>query len=461
MTVVDMCRVTVRSGRPWVPAAVDLALPAWLQLDEILAEVVDLVGVRHETANDDLTERIWLSRIDGCALDGSVTLHENGVRDGDVLLLTAEPIPKPERYSDDLARHVVDVSACADRDIAWPRTMGAVACWWSTGVGATTLAWPGPAEPGSRAVFAVIVAVAATVAAIVASRIDADPLPTLALGTAAAVFGAVAGFLMVPGGPAPPNFFLAAVICSAVSTVLIQVTPCGTTFFMAITAFSTMTAIALAVVAVWPAPTATAGAVLAAASLAMMNVAAKLSILVSGLSPRMPAAIDAAGDDGAAPAAVGARRAARGHQTLTGLLAGFSLSAALGAALVAVTQHTHDAGKGVAFAGVVSAAVILRAGQQRGPVRSTVLLAAGLIATTAVFTLLAMSAPGHATWVGLIAIALGAGALGLTRADIGSRLSPLARRGIEVADYLALAAVVPLACWVGGAFGVVRGMTLA
>jgi type VII secretion integral membrane protein EccD len=192
-----------------------------------------------------------------------------------------------------------------------------------------------------------------------------------------------------------------------------------------------------------------------------MHVAAKLSILVTGLSPRMPNALDALDDEETVPATVGALRARHGHQTLTGLLAGFSLSAALGVALVAADRLSQNVAGRVAFIGVVSAALILRAVHQRGAVRSTAVLAAGLISTAAGFALAASSAPRHAPWVGLIALILGAGALCLTRADFGPRLSPSARRGIEVVDYLALAAVVPLACWVGGLFGFVRGLSLA
>jgi hypothetical protein len=55
---------------------------------------------------------------------------------------------------------------------------------------------------------------------------------------------------------------------------------------------------------------------------------------------------------------------------------------------------------------------------------------------------------------------VGASTLCLTLADVGEWLSPVVRRGIEVVDYLALAAVVPLACWVGGLFGFVRGLSL-
>ena len=80
---------------------------------------------------------------------------------------------------------------------------------------------------------------------------------------------------------------------------------------------------------------------LAAASLAMINAAAKLSIVLTGLSPRMPSSVDAAADEDPLPAGVGALRVARGHQTLTGLLAGFSLSAALGVALVVADRRNH------------------------------------------------------------------------------------------------------------------------
>ncbi len=124
------------------------------------------------------------------------------------------------------------------------------------------------------------------------------------------------------------------------------------------------------------------------------------------------------------------------------------------------TNAVRSRGSGVAFTGVVSVALILRASQQRGAVRSTAILIAGLVSTTAAFTLTALSATQHATEICLVAVVLGAGALFLTGTDVGSRLSPFARRGIEVVDYVAIAAVVPLACWVGGVFDFVRGVSL-
>jgi hypothetical protein len=68
-----------------------------------------------------------------------------------------------------------------------------------------------------------------------------------------------------------------------------------------------------------------------------------------------------------------------------------------------------------------------------------------------------IAAPERAYWVCLLAIAIGLCALG---SALGGTSNPLAHRTIEVLEYLALAAVIPLACWVGGLYGLVRGLSL-
>jgi hypothetical protein len=40
------------------------------------------------------------------------------------------------------------------------------------------------------------------------------------------------------------------------------------------------------------------------------------------------------------------------------------------------------------------------------------------------------------------------------------RLSPIGRRSVELLEYLALAVVVPLACWICGLYGAARSMNL-
>jgi hypothetical protein len=76
-------------------------------------------------------------------------------------------------------------------------------------------------------------------------------------------------------------------------------------------------------------------------------------------------------------------------------------------------------------------------------------------------TQVVFSAPQHAGWLILAAVVLGGAALCLAGADRDTWLSPVARRMVDVVEYVALAAVVPLACWVAGVFGLVRGLGLS
>jgi type VII secretion integral membrane protein EccD len=459
MTDVDLYRITVRAHRSGSSAAVDLVLPAEMELGELMPCIVDLVG---EQFGESLggTERWTLSQVDGSTLKESMTLSENGVRDGGLLLLTTEAVTY-ERTFADMSHYVVDASRPPDRDAGWSQRLAVLAWGWSAGVGGVTLVWPSHLAQGNRAVAAAIVTIAAAVAAVIGSRTELEPNVALSSGATAVAFGAMAGYLLVPGGPAPPNFFLAAAISSAISAVLLNVTSRESVSFIAIAAFSSVVAIAAASATVWPVPTATLGAVLATASLAMLSLAAKVSIFVTGLSPRMPDdASDALGDYATVPVTAGVERAQRGHHVLTGLLAGFSLSAALGTVLIIADEPVADTWVRFGFAAAMAVALIFRACQQHGAARRALVLLSGLISATAAFALVVVSAPKHAFWVCLLAVALGATALCLTRVSFGSRLSPFARRGVEFVDYLALAAVVPMAAWICGVYGLVRGLSL-
>lgn len=448
-----MCRVSVRAMS--MSVAADLALPRRVELGELLPHVVELVGERPEAAQH------WtLSTMGGSILDESMTLEDNGVRDGDVLRLGVDE-QVFDGGSSDVCHYVGAVTEAGDRGDGWSRRRGAIAFLWSTGAGSTALAWPSDSAASVRGAVAAVLALVAALSACLASRFDADTVPTLSLGVTAVAFGAVAGFLMVPGGPAPPNWLLAAVVCAAMAVVLLHATAAGTSLYVAIAALSTMWAIAAAIVAVWPARAATVGAALAAVSLAMLAAAGRITVAVAGLTPHMPSAGGPPTGDEDVPRSIGVARAERAHRTLTGLLVGFALSTASGAVLVAADQHHESPLRRAAFTVIVAAALIVRVAHHVGVVRSTSLLLAGLISATASFAVITSAAPQVDPWLGLIAVALGAGALIMTRTGVSSRLTPSARRAIEIVDYVALAAVVPLACLVGGLFGFVRGMGLS
>ena len=78
-------------------------------------------------------------------------------------------------------------------------------------------------------------------------------------------------------------------------------------------------------------------------------------------------------------------------------------------------------------------------------------VAAGLAVTV-------ISQPAQAHWAALLSVAAGSLALGWLH---GYPVSPVVRRSVEVLEYLILAAVLPMACWVAGLFGLVRGLSLS
>jgi type VII secretion integral membrane protein EccD len=463
MMGIDLCRVSVQSDHNDQPVVVDLALPTRAELGALLPSIVDIVCGRGQiTKPADGTALRWqISPLGGSPLDHSMTLRESGVRDGELLMLTTEDAPGHVPMFDQLHYAVAVASESANRPERSAGYVGAAACLWAAGVSGSLLGWFGARAPsGHQVLVAGTVACAATAAAITASRIRRDPLSSLIMGLVAVVFATVTGHLAVPDGPAPPNLCLAAVAGSTVSIVLVRVTACGTVCLTAIAAFLATVASSAVIAVVWPMPGDALGAGLAVISLMMLSAAAKLSIALSGLSPALPTA-DSTGDDEDTPFDVGAASVIRGHETLTGLLIGFSASAASGALLAAIASHRDETiASVVAFTAIVGVALMLRARHQIGVVRTSAVFSSGLLCTTATFVLAALSAPRLAHWVCALAVVFGVGVLSLTLVDVDARLSPVVRRCVELLENLALVAVIPVGCWVADLFGVIRGLSL-
>ena len=144
---------------------------------------------------------------------------------------------------------------------------------------------------------------------------------------------------------------------------------------------------------------------------------------------------------------------------LTGLVVGSSAAAVVGVALVA--SCGHGAGGhwlvGAVFTGVVGAVLLLRARLHVGIDRVAALVGCGIICVTVAFGLTIVSVPRQASWATVMTVIAGVGALCV---GFGVPVSPVARRSVDLLEYLAVAAVVPLACWVVGLYGVVRGLSL-
>jgi type VII secretion integral membrane protein EccD len=453
----DVCRVAVQAhaGR------VDLTLPVGIPLTQLIPAVVDIIdtqtGTQHGNHRPAAPADWQLSRVGDRPLHPRLTLREIGIRDGDFLLLTPAGTVLTRPKHDDVFIAVSTSPGCTVWTPTAARMVGAITALWLTGLGvaASLHNASGRWASGDPVIPSVIAGIALT-AAVLTRRVYGDALASVTLSVGATTFAAVAGFRAVPGDGAAPRLLLAAAIGTAVSVIAMRSTGCGATPMTAIASFCLLSAAATSGYLTVPMSVSAAGAVLSTASTGLLVLAARLAIWAARLPlPRLyehgvPA------PDG--PIASGGATAKAGHAEaiLTGLVCGFSASAALASILLLV-----DGGVGGAvMASTIAVALLLRSRTHVGRAQTAALLAGGTVCLTALFVRAVLLWPPFAHWTGLVAAVAAATALCLGMTLPAASFSPVVRRSAELTEYLVLAAVAPLACSVCGVFGVVRGLHL-
>ena len=425
----SLCRLTVACCTDDAHRAVDLELPADICVGQLLPQIVDLVH-RDSAPMPGLD---WLlSRPGELTIDESTSLNDNDVRDGNVLVLTTtEPLVAEWTSCD-------PCHATAAAPAPVPRMLPAMSCVLLGGFSAMALAWPaaGMAATG-RIVVGTFLTLASAAAAIVARRLDGDPLICVTLSLCAVIHAGALGFLTVRSGSTVSSMLLASAAMFAAAILLLRVTDCGRIILSAIAASSALISAVTAASVGWGLQTNAGGAALAALSLATLGLAPRLSMAVSGTTPE---------------AAPNARRC---HHVLTGLVVGSSITAALGAAAVAVGDDSPL--RGTAFTAIVALVLLLRARTHVDATRRSALAAAAALSAIAGFATAAAAMPAHVEVIGALAAIVGAAALGCI---VSPAVSPIVLRAVEIIEYITLAAVIPMACWVAGVYGWARGMNL-
>ncbi|MDV3136242.1 MULTISPECIES: type VII secretion integral membrane protein EccD [Mycobacterium] len=429
----SLCRLTVASCTDDAHRAVDLELPADVAVGQLMPQIVDLVH-RDRTPTPGLD---WvLSRLGEPPMAESESLNSNDIRDGDLLILTTTE-PAPAEWSSCDPSHAV----AADRTTA-PRMLPAIACVLLGGCGAALLTWPAASvSMSSRIVVGACLAVAAGVGAVVVRRLRGDPLICATLSLIAVLYAGATGFLTVRTGTAVAGLLLASAAIFAAGILLLRVTDCGRTLLTATTTLAVLVSATAAAAVSWGLQLSAGGATLVGLSLATLGFTPRLAMAFTGITP---------------DATPNVRRC---HQTLTGLVAGSSAGGALGAIAVAVGE-VRDAGstlRGTSFIAMVALVLLLRVRTHVDATRRASLAGAGVLCLLAGFAAAAVAVPAHAHVISVVAATMGAAALG---GIVGPTVSPTVRRTVEVIECVALAAVIPMACWVGGIYGWARGVNL-
>jgi type VII secretion integral membrane protein EccD len=421
---VSVCRLSFQVEGGEGSDIVDIALPAGTPVCILLPGIVSLFD---PTAEPDTVVDDWrLDRLCGTPVDDWMTLAENGIRDGELMILTSRATPRLGPLQWDPCRTVAVTDPPSD-DTAG---VGAASCVWAAITASVALAWAGA---GAHDWSHLIVAAAASCAAAITAIANRGVGPRVA----AVAFASATGVLAVPSTPSAASAFLAA--SAGLSMSLLMLRSAMSAVLVATVTLSGLVAVAAVGPVIGTVSTSAVGATMVAASLGVLAIAPRTAILASGLRPD-----DHPDDCGA--------RATFAHVTLTGLVVGCACGAAIGVVVVALGCRRPDppALAGVAFTAVVGLALSLRGRSHADTPRRIALVVSGLCCFTASFAIAVAAAPSNAGWPSAVVIAVGLAAL--RRHEVG----PAMARAVELLEYAVLAAAVPLACWVGGVYAIAR-----
>jgi type VII secretion integral membrane protein EccD len=428
-----MCRISIQLDRDG-GRTIDLAVSAHTPVAALLPAVIDVLAPR---ATPDAVHGWRLDRAAGTPLDESLSLTDHDVRDGDLLVLTTMHAPALRPVDMGPAHTVASAGGSAapstDPVAEWAIT-------WAALVAAVALAWTGAVTGG---IGHLIVAACGTGAVCWTAWVR----HSAAVAVAGCALAAATGFLAVPGGPGAANVFLSATAAFAVALVMTRLSARPSEALVATASGAALVGATMSGAMFTALPVGSVGTILATGALGLLSLAPWLSTLVAGLGPRC---------ESEAPDAVEAR-ARSGHATLTGVVVGCAGAVAAGAVLVALGSIRAETAPiaGGAFGFAAGVVLVLRARTHVDRPRRAALLTCGLICATSAFAVVCAHSPERAAWAALVLMAVGLGTL--RRRDA----TPFSSRVADLLDYAALTAVVPLACWVIGVYGLARDWQLA
>ncbi|OBK15162.1 type VII secretion integral membrane protein EccD [Mycobacterium asiaticum] len=428
-------RVAVHAGE----TDIDLTIPAGVPVAVLIPAIVDLLG----GADDLMPARYRIAPVGGRPLLNSTTLAQNGIEDGAVLVLTRDaPVPPSPRCADE-AEGVAASLRDPTPTRGTTRLSGALGAILLTAVGTLMLARNTCIARGSAYTVAILVTAAAValISAGVAQRAYREPFAAMTLSVVAAMFGAVAGLLAVPGPPGAPHVLLAAMAAATTAVLAIRTTDCGSEVLTTLVGCAIVEGIAALAAVLTTAPTQVVGAVTVVVCLVLIEMAPRICMLVTGLVPGLP------------NPAVLACAAARAERWLASLRGALAVATGAGAAVAALASP-----RAIVLAAVTAGVLLMHARSGHRP--TAVFTGTGIATAGGVLAITAVRLPQHEPWIAALTTVLAAGAIYLGFVAPARSLSPMARRVVDALGCVVLAATVPLACWTCGAFGAVRNLNL-
>jgi ESX secretion system protein EccD len=459
----------------------DVGLPADVSIAAVVDDVIALVNAQvaaqpeHpsiKSAEFDATRGKWtLARLGEEPLDPNRALAEFNVCDGEVLVVREVGTPCAPLLFDDLD---VDSEAVDTKDTRFRREsvrdapmIGCFAVGLLASVtAALLLARQSPAMPA--VVAALAVGIAGAIAACILGFVTANTRASPWLTAVAMPLIFASSLHIVPDRPddsEASSLPIAFGLTGLVALVALLTSGRGRSFYTTVVGLSVLGTATTVSMLLWaPAPR-TIGAILATASVIVVYLAPRVTIVLSKLPvPPVPTAGEPLDDietqGGTTVEGVNAvgkqvipteedviERVRPSNQYLTGIVAAATVTAVVGSYL-AVDVTKGFFWQGTAFAITVATVLCLRGRSHYDLVQSATLIGGGLLTASALIVKTAVDLDGWQFNAALALVVLMA--LIVACGLIAPRLefSPVMKRQVELLEYLAIALLFPLCFWI-------------
>lgn len=472
---VELCRLTVLAQS----VQVDLALPTDVPISALVPGIVGLLGSRGPAHTDsadigaDRHGRPWvLSRVGEPPIPETLTLDDASISDGELLVLGTADAPAQAPLFDDLMSAVATIGTA--RSGLWTARIAQLAGF---GVGSVAVVLACSAlvrslfdgasaasVPVDAGVGAAVAAILFVVAGAIVGRVHDDDRTGVFLSGCALPLMFTAGVVFVPGVLGAPHVLLGASATGACAILAMRLGGHGTAVFTGTATASAITAAAAATVSFTDLPIGTVGAAMTLCALAGLAAAPRLSMMQAHLPlPPVPTAgapLDEVADDEMPTIDELDRLSGRARSYLTGLVCAACIAATAGALLAALGSGTPQNiyWPGIALA-VLTALVLILRGRTFAEVQHAVpLVAAGSIIYLSLLATVVFTAPLYHLVAFGTALAVAVAAVGFGSFVPRRVYSPVLRRAAELVEYTAIAAIIPLVCWVCGLYSAMRGL---
>jgi type VII secretion integral membrane protein EccD len=480
----DLSRIAVLIGG----LRIDVAVPTRVSTSAVVNDVIELANerlllVEGPSAKLDNSEGKWaFSRLTGELIEPELSLAEAGVCDGDLLVIGAAGAPAASPLSDDLEglAESKDNAGCPLAEQPWLTPWFALSLAMSVAAALLlpeAVRWPRVLGVPVAAAAVVAAGIGCVIAGFVVSARSDGKRGTAGLSGPALTLIFGGALYVVPGLRGAEALPMALAVTALVALLQLLGSGRSRALYTTVIGLAVLgTPAALGQQLLHASPRA-AGAGVATFAVIVVYLAPRLTIVLSGTPvPRVPTAGEPLDDIetqvGTTVEGVGAigkqvipneegmaDQVRRAREHLTGLVAAAAVLAAVGC-YFALDAASELFWPGIAFGLLVATVLCLRGRSHHDLVQSAVLIGAGLLIALSVVVKTATyvddwQVKAAVTLVALTALAVLCGLVAPLR-----EFSPVVRRQVELLEYLAIALIFPLACWIIRVYAFFREMRI-